>query len=68
MTAVTTRLADLDERIQLAEGMVEDRRALIDELDKDGHDTHILRDMLTELEGTLAELKAHRARLAKQDQ
>ena len=67
MTGVATRLADLNQRIQLAQGMVEDRRVLIDELGKDGHDTQILRDMLTELEGKLADLKVHRDRLTKQD-
>lgn len=46
--------------------MIEDRRALIEDLEKEGHDTSIVRDMLAELEQTLAELKAVRDRLAKE--
>jgi hypothetical protein len=68
MAEAALPLTDLNERIQLAEGMVEDRRMLLADLEKSGHDTTILREMLHDTEQVLAELRAHRDRINNRDQ
>jgi hypothetical protein len=65
MTDAAIQLSDLNERIQLAEGILEDRRTLLADLEKSGHDTTILREILRDTEGALRDLKAHRDRVAK---
>jgi hypothetical protein len=65
MADITLHLTDLNERIQLAEVMLEDRRMLLAELDAAGRDTSILREMLHYTGQALAELKAHQGRLSK---
>ena len=67
MTDRALHLTELNERIQLAEGMVEDRKMLLADLERSGHDTTILREMLHDTERSLAELKADRDRFSKHD-
>ena len=54
---------ELNDRIQLAEGLLEDRRALIRELEQAGHDTKLIREMVLELQQSLAEMTAQRDRI-----